>query len=345
MRPEIFLALLLTLPASAPPSAAAPVLETPHFTFHSDFATNLEDALVFAAAARNREAPELFDAGPEAECFGAISAAARAGWNRVVDYYAEIVVPDAPGRTRERTVLRLDLAGVVPDEEWEGESRTWVDLGRAFRAAAAPAYGACRWPEQDKANRAWIDELAPRLAKHEEAIAGRLAEVYGTPWEGLPFRVDVVATADPTGAHTINLDPPGAHVLISSTDPRYREWAALEMVFHEAAHFLTGRGEPVPVAIATALEELKYRFNGDLTHWVNFYMTGEVVRRALEAAGEPEYTPFLYAQGLGEGGSFRPAIERAWPPYLDGERTLEEAAHDLVRALLEALRGSAAEED
>ena len=338
MRPDILLALLLALPASAPPSATTPVLETPHFAFHSDFDFNLEDALVFAAAARNREVPELFDAGPEGECFGELPAAARAGWNRAVDYYAEIVVPDAPGRARERTVLRLDLAGVVPDDEWEGEERTWVDLGRAFRAAAAPAYRACRWAEQDRENRRWIDELAPRLAKHEEAIARRMAEVYATPWEGLPFRVDVVGTADPTGAHTINLDPPGAHVLISSGNPGYRDAAALEMVFHEAAHFLTGRGEPVPTAIAEALSDLRYRFNGDLTHWVNFYMTGEVVRRTLEAAGEPEYTPFLYAQGRGEGGTFRPAIERTWPPYLDGERTLDEAAHDLVGALLEGVR-------
>lgn len=341
MRPDLLLALLLTLPAgAAAPAPAEPVLETPHFAFYSDFANNLDDALVFAAAARHGDAPELFRSGPEAECFGARPAAERAAWDRAVDYYAEIVVPEGPRRTRERTVLRLDLAGVVPDDEWEGEERTWVDLGRAFRAAAAPAYRACRWPEQDRENRRWIEELAPRLAKHEEAIARRMAEVYATPWEGLPFRYDVVATGDPNGAHTINLDPPGAHVVISSGNPGYRDAAALEMVFHEAAHFLTGRGEPVPSAIAQALSDLRYRFHGDLTHWVNFYMTGEVVRRALEAAGEPEYTPFLYAQGLGEGGSFRPAIERTWPPYLDGERTLEEAAHDLVGALLEEARSS-----
>jgi hypothetical protein len=259
-----------------------------------------------------------------------------------VDYYAEIVVPEERGRSPEGTTLRLDLAGVVPDEEWEGESRSWVELGRAFRAAAAPAYRACRWPAQDRENRRWIDELAPRLAQHEEAIARRMAEVYATPWQGLPFRYDVVATADPTGAHTINLDPPGAHVLISSSHPGIQGPAALELVFHEAAHFLTGRGEPVPTALDKALEELKYTFRGDLTHWVNFYMTGEVVRRALEAAGEPGYTPYLYAQGMGEGGSFRPAVERTWPPYLAGERTLDEAAHDLVGALLAAVSGGSA---
>jgi hypothetical protein len=156
MRPDLLLlALLITVPAGSR-ADTEPVLETPHFAFHSDFDTNLEDALELAAAARHREAPGLFDSGPEAACFGERPAAERAAWNRAVDYYAEIVVPEERGRSPEGTTLRLDLAGVVPDEEWEGESRSWVELGRAFRAAAAPAYRACRWPAQDRENCRWI---------------------------------------------------------------------------------------------------------------------------------------------------------------------------------------------
>ena len=324
--------------AEAGSPLAQPVLVTDQFAFFSDFATNLNDALIFAAEARGAGEPELFDAGPEAACFVELSAAERAAWDRTVDFYADVVAAAGTFKARERNVLRLELAGVVAEGEWEDPwERRFAAIGRAFRAAAAPPYEACRWPAQDRANRRWIDELAPRLARHEEAITSRLAEVYATAWEGVPFRVDVVETADPTGANAINLDPPGAHILISSSKPGYKGDAALEMVFHEAAHFLTGRGEPVPVELTRAMEELRYHFRGDLTHWVNFYMTGEVVRRLLEAAGEPAYEPYLYAQGMDEGGKFRSAVERTWPPYLDGERTLPEAAEDLIRALLDSL--------
>jgi hypothetical protein len=48
MRPDLLLlALLITVPAGSR-ADTEPVLETPHFAFHSDFDTNLEDALELA---------------------------------------------------------------------------------------------------------------------------------------------------------------------------------------------------------------------------------------------------------------------------------------------------------
>jgi hypothetical protein len=61
-------------------------------------------------------------------------------------------------------------------------------------------------------------------------------------------------------------------------------------------------------------------------------MTGEAVRRAIARAGEPPYTPHLYALKL-FGDQFRDAAARTWPAYMDGTRTLAQAAADLVRAL------------
>ncbi len=61
-------------------------------------------------------------------------------------------------------------------------------------------------------------------------------------------------------------------------------------------------------------------------------MTGEAVRRVLEKPGEPPYTPYLDAQGL-FSSEFRDAIKKTWPAYMDGKRTLQEAAADLIRAL------------
>ena len=61
-------------------------------------------------------------------------------------------------------------------------------------------------------------------------------------------------------------------------------------------------------------------------------MTGEAVRRAFARGGDPPYTPYLFSLKLFSEPS-RQAVARTWPAYMDGTRTLSEAAGDLVRAL------------
>jgi hypothetical protein len=63
-----------------------------------------------------------------------------------------------------------------------------------------------------------------------------------------------------------------------------------------------------------------------------FYMTGEAVRRRLGETGEQEYTPMVYEiYERSSWGRFRDAIELNWPGYMDGERSLSQAAIDLIR--------------
>lgn len=308
------------------------VATTPHFAFHSDLATNLNDALVVAGSARNDGEPELFHTGSEeGSCFAELPPSARAGWDLAVDYYARIISP-VSWLKRQQFLLRVDLAGF--DDEVDARARGFVGIARGLRAAATPAYEACRWSAQDAENRHWIDALAPRLATHEAAIARRLEELYQVPWHGLPIRVDVVATAPVQGANSL-ISPP--HILVSSS---IEEGDALEIVHHEASHTLMSRHDPVRQAFAEAARELELRVPGDLWHVVLFYTTGEAVRRSLEEAGQPDYTPFIYAHDLWEGrwGRYRRAIEENWPAYLDGQRTLSKAAAAL-------LRGIAAESD
>jgi len=40
--------------------------------------------------------------------------------------------------------------------------------------------------------------------------------------------------------------------------------------------------------------------------------------------GEPPYTPVLYALSL-FSPEFRDAVQKTWPAYMDGKRTLQEA--------------------
>ncbi len=324
--------MLLSAPSASLGQAheRTPVATTPHFAFYSDFATNLNDALIAAGVARKDGKPELFHSGVEKSCFGDLAPSARAAWDRAVDYYAEIVSP-ANWSDRPQYLLRVHLAGFGEQLE-DALARQFVEIARSFRAAAKPAYEACRWATQDAENRRWIERLNPQLAAHEQKIAHRLAEVYQKPWDGLPIPVDVVETVNWSGANSVSRDPAGGHLLISNS---YQGPAALEVVFHEASHLLMGRGDPLRQALDQAASALDLTLPDDLWHVVLFYTTGEAVRRVLDQAGESGYTPMVYAIfDRSDWGRYRAAIESTWPAYMDGKRTVSEAAADLLTQAL-----------
>ena len=298
---------------------------TPRFSFHSELAVNVHDALLEAGRDRNFQRAALFEEGAEAACFAQLPAFVRSGWTQAVDYYAEVV--SAEGWTGSQQFNnRLDLVGLGG---MVGErDRPVVEIGRAMRAAATPAFEACRWPAQEAENRRWVGQLLPLLEAHGEAVAGRLAELYGRPLGGLPIRVDVVETVSWSGADTIYLEPEGGHIWISNETPPGPE--SLETVFHEASHILMSPRSPVPRALAAASDRLELALPRNLWHGLLFVTTGEAVREILAAAGEPAYEPMTFAQGIFD--EFHEPLRVAWTAYLAGERTLEAAAADLVRA-------------
>jgi hypothetical protein len=325
--------LLATLAAPSVAAAQGPssslVFTTKHFTFHSDLATNVHDALIAAAGARRAKEPELFAASPEKTCFDGLPAVERGQWARAVDYYTE-----GKSTSFQRVMMRLELAGLVQrDAVSDAANRQLLAEVAVIRDGATPAYRQCRWPAQDAQNRQWINRVKPLLETYETGLGDQLPRLFQKPWAGLPFRVDVVEIAGFGGANSASPLEPTTHILVSSSNSGNQDRAALEVVFHEAVHFLTTPGSPVSTAIASAVKE-----SGatppkmDLVHAVHFYITGEAVRRALARDGGPAYTPYLYAQKL-FGDQFREAAARIWPAYIDGTRTLSEAAADLIRAV------------
>jgi hypothetical protein len=326
-------AFLLTLTAPAggqDPHPREPVLTTPHFAVYSDYHFNLHDALVAAGTARRAGQPESFAAEPDATCFNDLPAAQRAAWNRAVDYYAEIIATGS-GFDSAQILPRLEL--LWRNDEWaSGDERTFIVIARSFRSAASPAYERCRWPARDARNRRWIEALQPLLATYEDAISRRLVDLYGTDWQALPIPVDVVETVSWAGGDSISTTPPPGHVWVSSSYPGYQApGAALEIVFHEASHLLTGNRSPLRVALDSAARAAGQTLPRDLWHAALFYTTGETVRRTLAGTGEPEHTPLLYALNI--FGNVRDPIAAEWSPYLDGERSLAAAATKLVERL------------
>ena len=322
-------ALLVPGVASAQKPESSLVLATKHFAFHSDLATNVNDALVAAGGARVSKQPEPFASGPVKTCLDGLPAADQDAWTRGVDYFAS-----STSTNFQRVMLRLVLAGLVQrNDVSDATIRTFLAEVTAIREAATPAYRKCRWAEQDALNRRWIEGVKPLLDKYESSLGEQLSRLFQKPWQGLPFRVDLVQTAGFGGANSASPLEPTLHILVSSMNSGNQDRAALEVVFHEAVHFLTGNDSPLGMALASALKE-----SGgtpprmDLVHGVHFFLTGEAVRRAYARAGEPEYSPYLYAQKLFPD-QFREAAARIWPAYIDGTRTMAQAAGDLVRAL------------
>lgn len=323
--------LLLAAPGLGKPPERIPVVSTPHFAFHSDFETNLSDALIATGLAK-KDQPALFRSGPETACFEKLPPSSRAGWNGAVAFYAEIVSPK-DAFAREQYLVRAQLAGF--DEELKKEeAQQFVAIAAGFRAAAAPAYRACRWAAQDAANRAWIEDLKTRLATTELRIARRLEQLYANAWDTLPIDVDVVQTVSWSGANSVSFDPKGGHLLISVENP---SMAAVEVVFHEASHLLMLRAAPLRQALESAAKAASWRLPGDLWHVVLFYTTGETIRTILEEGGKPAYEPMLYGiYKRGDWIGYRSALESNWRPYVEGKKTLNEAAAGLIDALRKA---------
>src|SRR6185295_16707840 len=250
-----FLVLVVTIArlvaATLQPTGSAAALTTTQFAFFSDLATNVNDALIAAAIARRAQQPDPFTGGADKACFDRLPSTDREGWSRAVDSYVT-----GTSTNFQRVLRRLELAGLVRrDGLSDATNLHFLEEAAVLRNAATPAYRQCRWQAQDARNRGWINRVAALLAVHEAALRQQLPELFKTPWAGLPFRVDVVVTGPPTGADSAGPDFPTLHILVSSSNSANQDRAALEIVFHEASHFLATPDSPLGQALASAFSD------------------------------------------------------------------------------------------
>jgi hypothetical protein len=333
MRPTLLLLLITALLPSTPAggarqgTASNAVLTTQHFAFHSDFAVNLNDALVMDFIASRDGRPGFFATGAEKACFDALPQTSRAGWTRATEFYRANRSTPA-----QLLLLRLELGGLVQRELLsEGPSRQLLEAFATARRDADAAYRQCLWPSQDTTNRAWIDGLQPLLSAHETALGAQLPRLFQTSWNFLPFRVDVMRRGTPNGGNMSSDIEGRPHIVISSEHPANQGLAALEVAFHEAAHFLAAPGKPFGDAIGSAAKSQGAAAPVDVLHQAHFFIVGEAVRRSLERAGH-SYTPFVYAQKL-FSDRYREVAPRIWNPVIDGTRPVNEAATEFVASV------------
>jgi hypothetical protein len=182
-----------------------------------------------------------------------------------------------------------------------------------------PIYRKHWWPAHDRTNREWIAAARTLVDRHGAALNAAIARAYSVVPDN-PVWVDVAVYAHPVGAYTTTQP---THVMISSTDPGYGGYAALEMLFHERSH---AWGRMLFEGVTGAASAQAVKIPPQLSHAVLFYTAGELTARELMQHGIA-YKHYaqggLYDRLCGTGCGDKLAAQ--WGPFLDGKRTRTEA--------------------
>lgn len=308
MRWLLSLILALALSASASAVAAAPARV--EFAFHSAFLLNLHHYLYNLATH-----PAAVTALPpdEARALSGPLAFYR-------DHYAgrDLLFDDGLAAIK-RDLLAAGAARRDPD----GLALP-PDLAAALRAAA-PVYAAHAWAAQDAANHAWIAAVQALDARYGAAVQAAVERGLASRYPA-QVRIDVVfETGKRQGAYT------DASAVIPSGRAGYGGNAALEMLYHEAAHVQTA--DALEAALGRALKAAGKPADSDLWHVLLFYTVGAATRAALARDGI-DYLPYADKAGLMRGvwADVQPLIEADWKPYLAGDESLAAALAHMAAA-------------
>ncbi len=317
----------------------------PVFQFRNGFWVNLQHFLYLQARLErgltivNGGQPQ---AGLAAADLSHLTPAQRQAWQNAVGYYAaHFANYDLP---YDSFLVRIDdrLSEMTSCPDITGKTNSACDAGidphlTKVLEEAAPVYRAHWWPEQQRANEAWIALASNLIRQYGGKPAAMLAAVFDNTWPPDPIPIDVTQYAGTYGAYT-TLEP--LHISISSIDPRNQAPEALEVVFRESSHALA---EPIGQAIAEQCRKLTKPTPRDLWHALAFYTTARVFARVF--AGEtisgsaPGAAPTSFLAGQREYVAerrwqhYEVLLDVYWQPYLNNKIDMESAIENLVGAL------------
>lgn len=247
-------------------------------------------------------------------------------WNNAVEAYRAFAGKRSPISDVELVRLNTALSATTT---WKLPSSLPKAAATALEVAM-PIYRTAQWEEDDRANRFWIAMAEPMLAAAAEELAAAHAKAYGVPFP-TDILVDVVPYGWQFGAYTVG-EGEHAHTVVTSIEPGYQGFAALEMLMHEPSHAIVGDGskEAIGADLVRVSRELKIRPYANLWHAILFYTSGELTRRALAKRGVSNYHPVIldmYQRGF---AGYRKSLETHWQAYLDGKISREEAIKQIV---------------
>ncbi|HKU74422.1 MAG TPA: hypothetical protein VJR02_10905 [Pyrinomonadaceae bacterium] len=247
-------------------------------------------------------------------------------WNNAVETYRAFLGKRSPIFDDELIKLNAALSAT-------SKSKLPAAIPQAAATAlesTMPIYRLTQWEEDDRANRFWIAMAEPLLASAAEELAAAHEKAYG-----IPFPTDILVDVAPFGwefgAYTVG-EGKHAQVVVTSVEPGYQGFAALEMLMHEPSHAIVDGNSRSAIGsdLARASRELNIKPYSNLWHAILFYTAGELTRRALAKRGVRNYQPVIL--GMYERGfrGYRKSLETHWQAYLDGKTSREAAIRQIV---------------
>lgn len=186
---------------------------------------------------------------------------------------------------------------------------------------AAPLYRKAWWTRHRDANRQWLASMQAPLKQHGAAVLEYLSRAYGEPWMKGGYPVNVSAWSNWAGAYSTSF----SLLVVSSMNPGNEGLHGFEITFHEAMHQWD---EEIDARLTAIAKEKGLKFDDLLSHAMIFYTTGEAMRAVV-----PTHVPYAEIAGIWKGrmGSFKPALDKYWKPYLDGKLPFTEALTGLLQ--------------
>lgn len=331
-----------SVPPAPQPSPTSPVW-VPRFAFHSGFWVNLHHFLFLQARLQEGRAgtagnQRSFPA-QQAANLSDLPPSERRPWQDAVNYYAEnFAGRDLPYDSfLVRVDDRLSEMGSCPDLTGQSSPACASGINPSLAAVleeAAPVYRAHWWPEQNRANEAWISHTRDLLRQYGDKPAQALSRVFENTWPSDPIPVDVVSYAGAFGAYT-TLDP--LHIVLASGNPSNQGFAALEVTLREASHVLA---EPIRGEIIEQCRQQTKPVPHDLWHALASYTTAQVFEQSF--AGQPlpsgvtlaslseDNRKYMVARGW---QVYQQILRQVWQPYLNGQTDMQFAIVQMVNEL------------
>lgn len=284
------------------------------YEMQSNFWVNLHQRLLYTS--QYSDAVDLNVSGEDAKV-----------WKMALEYYRSRFGKHSPVFNREL----IGLNGALSRTSGELPAEIAPEL-RSILQAAAGVYRRNGWEADDQVNRFWMRVANAMLADAEEELIAEHERVYGRPF-AQRIRVDVTPYAGQFGAYTTGF-PTLAHVTISSRDPGYQGFSALEMLMHEPSHVIVDANDgAIGPEIQAAAKKLQVRARNNLWHAILFFTSGELTRHALAQRGVTDYVTTIdrgmYERGY---GGFKEPLETWWRAYLAGKISRAEAIEKIVAA-------------
>lgn len=312
--------LLLSTPGWAlaqPPPAAAP--HPVVFEFHSAFLMNLHSFLLDASRRRPELSSYPWIEQPSASDLGVLAEAITF----YTSNYGQRSLLD------DEVMTRIKKSLSTKDSQHDPAHLNLPPELAAILARVAPIYARCLWPVHDQSNRLWIRRVILLNGRYGAEVQAGIERHMGHPFQRTPIREDIVMlTGSRNGGYT------DTQTVLPSGREDYQGLAAVEMLYHEAAHIDVD--DTVTGELEADLKATHRSPDIDLWHAVAFYTVGETVKEVLKRKDNLDYEAYADRQGVYTRGSWplwHRVIISAWRPYMNGETTRQAAIQAMVDQL------------